>query len=87
MLTLTLTLTLTLSLSLTLTTDPDPDPNPNPNPNPNQARQLPAPCTGYAFVVFQRMRDAARCVRHVELLTAGCLLLTTCYLLLPTTYY
>ena len=33
-----------------------------------QARQLPAPCTGYAFVVFQRMRDAARCVRHFELI-------------------
>ena len=30
--------------------------------------QLPAPCTGYAFVVFQRMRDAARCVRHFELI-------------------
>ena len=32
------------------------------------ARELPAPCTGYAFVVFRRMQDAARCVRHFELI-------------------
>ena len=32
------------------------------------ARKLSAPCTGYAFVVFRRMQDAARCVRHFELI-------------------
>jgi len=32
--------------------------------------QLAAPshCTGHAFIVFRRLADAARCVRHFELI-------------------
>ena len=31
-------------------------------------RTAPAPCTGHAFVVFERKSDAARCVRHFEVI-------------------
>ena len=47
---------------------PSPARTPLQRSSPAQARQLAAPCTGYAFVTFRRAQDAAKCVRHFELI-------------------